>query len=333
MLKKYNETIDQSLSEIDLESTKKNSQEIQSLKETLIDGKDEEESTKIKIENLLEDFEKKQKELAEFYNQTLSDSDENTTKKLIESSKKLIEEHKNKTDNVINELSNKIEEFNKFYVTIFGELAEDRKERVGGLKNEFENRRNEFENLAKIEKEAYRTLYNEVENLLPGATSAGLAASYKEEREKFANPIKFWNKMFIGVIASMFAVTLLSFLNFDFIPDLFKINTENGYFLSLLYRLPLYAPLIWLGVYAGIRRSQYQRLEQEYAHKETLAKSYINYKNQIDKLNKDKDDLSSKLLDSSIDTLSKNPSDTLGKHSSDTPMTEMVRSLTDNKNK
>ena len=123
MLKQYNETIDQSLSEIDLESTKKNSQQIQSLKETLIDGKDEEESTKTKIENLLEDFEKKQKELAEFYNQTLSDSDENTTKKLIESSKKLIEEHKNKTDNVINELSNKIEEFNKFYVTVFGELA------------------------------------------------------------------------------------------------------------------------------------------------------------------------------------------------------------------
>ena len=328
MLKQYNETIDQSLSEIDLESTKKNSQQIQSLKETLIDGKDEEESTKTKIENLLEDFEKKQKELAEFYNQTLSDSDENTTKKLIESSKKLIEEHKNKTDNVINELSNKIEEFNKFYVTVFGELAKDGKTRMGGLKNEIENRKSELEEFKKTQKEKYDTLNDQIENLLPGATSAGLAESYNKEREKFAKPVKNWNVMFIGNIVSMLIVTVIMFV--PPISDVFKITTQNAFIsfiVSLLYRLPFYAPLIWLGVYASIRRSQYQRLEQEYAHKETLAKSYINYQNQIEKLKKDKEELSSKLLDSSIDTLSKNPSKTLGKHSSNMPIKELFQLL------
>ena len=50
---------------------------------------------------------------------------------------------------------------------------------------------------------------------------------------------------------------------------------------GLANKLPLYLPVIWLAFFATTRRSESQRLQQEYAHKESLAKSYNNYKQQI----------------------------------------------------
>ena len=94
--------------------------------------------------------------------------------------------------------------------------------------------------------------------------------------------------------------------------------------------LPIIAPLIWLAIFASSRRSENQRLEQEYAHKEALAKSYSSYKKQIDGLKDEDQSLLIKLLDNAIETISKNASETLDKkHGDGTPFQSIVKTLTE----
>ncbi len=86
---------------------------------------------------------------------------------------------------------------------------------------------------------------------------------------------------------------------------------------NLLFKLPLYVPLVWLALYASKRRSENQRLEQEYAHKEALAKSYSSYKQQIKELKQEDQLLLIKLLDSAIAAMANNASDVLDKKHGD----------------
>ena len=81
-----------------------------------------------------------------------------------------------------------------------------------------------------------------------------------------------------------------------------------------------------MAIFASKRRSENQRLQQEYAHKEALAKSYVSYKMQIDELNQEDKKLLEKLLDSSINTVSYNASESLDKkHGDTTPMQETIK--------
>ena len=97
---------------------------------------------------------------------------------------------------------------------------------------------------------------------------------------------------------------------------------------SILHSLPITLPLIWVAVYASKRRSENQRLEQEYAHKEALARSYISYKKQISELGKEDNVLLEKLILEAINAISYNASKTLDKkHGDGTILNEITQSI------
>jgi predicted membrane chloride channel (bestrophin family) len=97
---------------------------------------------------------------------------------------------------------------------------------------------------------------------------------------------------------------------------------------TLLSRAPIILPIIWLAIFSGTRRSQYERLYQEYAHKEALASSYESYRNQIKQLNTTSEDLQKELLSKAIDAISFNASKTLdGKHSEKPPTSKIFESI------
>jgi len=107
------------------------------------------------------------------------------------------------------------------------------------------------------------------------------------------------------------------------------LKTLEDFGKSILHSLPISGPLIWLSIYASKRRSENQRLEQEYAHKEALAKSYSGYKQQIEGLNQENQELLMQLLNTAITTMSYNASDTLDKkHGDGTPAQEIIKSFT-----
>ncbi len=343
MLKKYNETLEEALSKIDLPSAIQSSNDIFKLKERLLDGTDDEESVEIKIDNILRDTEEKYTQLLDYYNNTLNESEyDNTVKELITKSKDEITQYLKIAKDETTELSTKIDNFNKFYVKIFGELN-DEDERVGGLKSELNSRiktLDEFEQeqqkvhkktladklkeITDYEKEQQlhnKNLFEQIKILLPSATSAGLAKAYHDERNKFEKPIFWWN---IAFIVSLLIISIVSFIT---LKDL---QTMEDFGKSILHSLPISGPLIWLAIYSSKRRSENQRLEQEYAHKEALAKSYSSYKQQIEGLKQEDQELLIRLLDTAITTMSYNASETLDKrHGDGTPAQEIVKSFVD----
>ena len=114
-------------------------------------------------------------------------------------------------------------------------------------------------------------------------------------------------------------------MSFSTLKNLSSIEEITKY---ILYSLPITLPLIWVAVYASKRRSENQRLEQEYAHKEALARSYISYKKQISELGKEDSELLEKLILEAINAISYNASKTLDKkHGDGTILNEITQSI------
>lgn len=322
MLSEYNKTIEESLSEINLEEIKDATRQIKQLKNELID---DEESIASKVKNTFDDIEKKYEAINKFYNETLIDeSDYTSTKTEILTAKKTIFDEISTIKESIVEATNELAELEKFYIKIYGKLDETKEKRIDGLKQELDARLTSLTDFEIKQNTKLKALVEKINGLIPSATSAGLATAYFEERKKFKVPIILWNLAFI---ASLVGITAFSF------TSLSELNTIEDMGKSLLHSLPITAPLIWLAIYASKRRSENQRLEQEYAHKEALAKSYSSYKQQIEALNEKDSSLLIKLLDSAIKTISYNVSESLDKkHGDGTILKEIVTNIKDVKN-
>ena len=70
------------------------------------------------------------------------------------------------------------------------------------------------------------------------------------------------------------------------------------------------------------------RLKEEYAHKEALAKTYIGFKQQIDKLERENDPLVPDLLAAVLNAIQKNSAQTLnGDHGDKLPVQEIAEAV------
>ena len=141
---------------------------------------------------------------------------------------------------------------------------------------------------------------------------------------------KHFSKLFYGALTGIFVAGLIlitkniGFWHIEFI-DL----TEPMHLLNnLIYKLPILLPLLWLAVFASKRRSEDRRLQQEYAHKEALAKSYQSFKQQIESLQSKDDALMKQLLERAIIAIAFNASTTLdGKHGEKAPLLGAVEKM------
>lgn len=280
-----------------------------------------------KINELVEDFEKKNNEINTFYNETfVGDVNTPSTKKEIEEAKTEALENKEEINKLLDAIDPEVSELSKFYIRIFGEKIND-DEQQGGLAGELNVRvkaLNDFEEKQKIK---YAALNKQIEGLLPGATSAGLASAYFEMKNSFNTPIKNMSTVFYVAIGLLVAASLL--LTIDsmglYYINLVKIGEWDAVLKSVVNKVPFYAPILWLAFYASKRRSEYQRLQQEYAHKEALAKSYDNYKKQIEQLDAKDIEMQKAFIVKAIDAIAYNASVTLdGKHGDKMPALEMV---------
>lgn len=127
--------------------------------------------------------------------------------------------------------------------------------------------------------EKAKELAERVEELLPGAASAGLARAFKERKEVFLWPKRIWAWALALTLAVMFAAVF-----FDPTRPEISQDTFGEIFMYLFSRIPFAVPLVWMAWYAARRHSQALRLEEDYAHKESLSRSFEGYKKQISEL-------------------------------------------------
>ncbi len=199
--------------------------------------------------------------------------DENTPaiKQQINTSNEEIEEIKANISSTLASSKKQVAELKGFYVRVFGDPDNDDDKGVDG---EIQNKINKINDYESQQQKRHKTLSERIEGLLPGATSAGLASAYHDMRASFDKPIDRFNFLFyvsIGVMVVMsFVFSIESLGNGAWIT--FKpINDWNAVIMGLVSKLPVYLPVLWIAMYASKRRSEAQRLQQEYAHKEALA--------------------------------------------------------------
>lgn len=342
VLSKINETKDsvdkyETNAKQNSEEIENSRQRIEEFEELLLGNPEDEISIKEKIENIEKDFKQKYQKLNELYDITFEDNEDEgklSIRTVLLKAKAELEKATNSAESLLKEVKIKVNDLDEFYDKIFGEPNNDQV-RENGLKDVLDQRLTQLEIYKTTQEEKHTALFEKIESLLPGATTVGLASAYKEMKDSFDNPINKWNMVFLASLGLMFFATLLSFIHFDGGWSTFKFSFANheGFKAtldSLLYKLPLYIPLVWLAIFASKRRSEAQRLQQEYAHKEALAKSYDSFKKQIEELGKDDQQMLLKLIESAIDTIAHNASETLdGKHGDGTPLNEFIKNASD----
>ncbi|HBI16812.1 MAG TPA: hypothetical protein DDY52_01470 [Candidatus Moranbacteria bacterium] len=261
------------------------------------------------IEEKLEIANKKHAKILEIHTEIFESTEE---KESIKNNIKKAEEEINKAAETVRE---KKKNFNDYYEKIFGSKNEAGDE-ITGLKQEIEKNSNKLTELYKQENAKFKTLFEKIEGLLPGATNAGLAVAFSTQKDKYRNPNIFWAFIFIATMAAM------ALFGVDTLKSITNITTKEPLSLSLvisliLARTPFFIAVIWLGIFSSKQQSQNKRLEQEYAHKESIAKSYEGFKRQIESLEETDEhkELSMKLMRNIVNSVGYNPSLTLDNES------------------
>ncbi|MBH0063659.1 hypothetical protein [Psychrobacter sp. SZ93C1] len=291
----------------------------------LVVGTDQETSLQEKLKDLEQSIDEQHSKIDEFYSSLLVD--EGSIKSKIEEAQELIITTNLETQQISDDLSEKLSELKDFHKKVFGEPnAEGDVE--NGLKFEINERKNNLDSLITTQTNQYQAIKANIESLLPGATSAGLASAYHDLSVSFVKPITIYTRLFFLSIVVLLGLALY-FTNQNAIltdvPTTSDITILKDIAIFLLQRLPIVLPVIWLAIFASKRRSEAERLKQEYAHKEALAKSYQSFKLQIEELDgENKEPLLEKLLAVAIDTIATNASSTLDKkHGDNIPLIGM----------
>lgn len=240
-----------------------------------------------------------------------------------------LEEAKTKTDKIDTLLSNndnKLKELQRFYASVYG-IEDSEGKKTVGLQQEIHNRILDLDKFKSNHETQYDAFVSEIESLVSGATSAGLAKAYFDLKESFNTKIQFYSRLFFCAIAGLLTISAFSLVNKIGWFYIEMVNTSEPLLVlsNLINKLPFILPALWLAVFASRRRSEADRLQQEYAHKEAIAKSYENFKKQIQALGESDPELMKKLLSSAIDAISDNASQTLDKKNKEsTPLHELI---------
>lgn len=255
--------------------------------------------------------------------------DKKSIKTLTENAELEISDRLDEMNGVMRNVTTRVEELDNFYYRIFGEPVNDEDKKITGLNFELDNRLKQLDDLENQQKVKHKALIGEIETLLPGATSAGLASSYKKLKEDFEKRIEHHTLIFYSLLGIISFVTLAYLLEIKpSAPFLIwsKVQSWDEIFRGIFEKAGFYLPMIWLALFSATRRSQYERLKQEYAHKEAFASSYESYKKQLQDLKENSGDLQQELIAKAIEAIAYNASTTLDKkqHSENTPLVQLL---------
>ena len=300
----------------------------------LFDGIDDSISIQSEIENLQVSASAKAKEIEDLHSALLVGTPPaESTQAVVRAAEKDIVANGVRMSVLLDEVQRNVKQLGTFHEKIFGKKDETREKEVGGLELELDARTTQLKSLEDDQKVKHAAMFSKIESLLPGATSAGLATAYKTLKDGFSKPIARYTTLFYGsLIILVFAAVLMAVRHIAFFPvfsiDFVEVPEWDVILRALIYKVPFVAPVVWLAIFSSTRRSQYERLQQEYAHKEALSSSYESYKKQLQDLKGDSEELQRELIAKAIDCVAYNASATLdGKHGDKTPLHQLFEKL------
>lgn len=283
-----------------------------------------ESSALIEIEKAKEYADRMKSDYGKFYDQ--EDSQGKVTEGIISKLEQACDD--------IEENKDKIEAFEEFYNKIFIGVEADENGKGGKLSLEkyLDEKRTEINNLISSKKqelesclnnykEKFENLYKEkdaeISELLPGATSKGLAKAYKDEKEDMQKNIEWWNCVFVGSMV-IFILSFLVYFIFSFY--------ENFTYVNFLRAFPFLFFSGFFTYYSTKQIAEYKRMASEYAYKQRLNQTYKGYETQIKETNNE--ELKNQLLRIMLDSAENNPSKILDKKG-EIPSLSMIEKMLD----
>jgi hypothetical protein len=118
----------------------------------------------------------------------------------------------------------------------------------------------------------------EINGLLPGATSAGLAHAFDARGKNFTEPSKLWQWVFVG------SLILLVLIAGAGLVEVYAAGAKldySGILRLWLSRLPIAGALVWLALYASREAALAKRLEEDYAYKAAVSMSFQGFQQQM----------------------------------------------------
>ncbi len=221
-----------------------------------------------------------------------------------------------KIEDELKEITESKDEINSYYDELFVDEEENNKL---SLSTEIKKKDEYFKNLITESENRVNETFNKIESLLPYATSAGLAASYREAQKSYKsvheNKIGFWSTVGHSIYRFMHSTTLLwigfivaiGFLFWHYSRILLGDNVSYAIILS---KAITGAPILWLAWYLQRTISQRNRLYEEYNHKCRVMNAYDGLMKEISKLGTE--DEKKALLGAILETVKDNPAKHLG---------------------
>lgn len=308
-----------------LRGLEKAGDKIDALAKEIFDGADGVVPTKTQIENFVADVAEKSKQVTDLHLNLLVDLPEkNSIQTQTKNAEADILARRKDLTKALEDAQERISELDAFHEKIFGRPGNDKGETTGGLEFELNTRMTQLQFFEIDQEKKHKALFERIESLLPGATSAGLASAYRSLKDSFNKPIANYTKYFywsLGLIA--FGTVVLAIEKVSLLPPditFAQIKNWDEILRGLVGKAGFFIPMVWLALFSATRRNQYERLQQEYAHKEAFASSYESYKKQLQDLNSGSEDLQRELIAKAVEAIAYNASATLaGKHHEEKP--------------
>lgn len=155
---------------------------------------------------------------------------------------------------------------------------------VANTANQAQGRVAEYEKELETFKRKFEELHAKTEALLPGATSAGLASAFRDQKARFNQPQKYWLLTFIAAVTLLLVAGLVGLPGFSLVgggAGGVERTSWDTILRHIVNRLPLVVPLVWLGVYAGRNYMLALRMQEEYAFKEAVSATFEGYKREM----------------------------------------------------
>lgn len=240
----------------------------------------------------------------------------------------------------INQLYDIIDEFEKYYADLFETDDPDlksKKDQINDQLNRIQNfydkiYGNEAKKLPSLVKDLDERLTNlknveeRAKSVIGLSSEAGLAGGFVVKGKEAKEGQKYSIIVFVVVVLAIFGFNIYLFDKNDFL---------NMKWDTFLFKLLINAPLIWIATIANINLNKFSRLEQEYSHKEALAKSYERYKSEIQELEHlgvtGAEEMKLKLLEINLEAFKVNPAEHSDKSKPDFSIWDLVRNRDDRK--
>ncbi len=116
-----------------------------------------------------------------------------------------------------------------------------------------------------------------IDSILPRGASAGLAAAFSTRGRKLELGKWLWMAVFV---ASLIGLTVFAWKLTDFQPS--NQLGQMDFWTYLASRLPLAAPLVWLGWFSAIQYGNIIRVQEDYAFKEATSKAFQGYRDHME---------------------------------------------------